>query len=175
MSKRKAGISINNSGSKQHKDDQLSPEQVFNRFSIALFDFEKSIDYAEEAAKHSPGELAHEALLFAAIVCYYRPFTPNEKKSNPLAASMLKLEDFSPLTSDQAELHQHCKDLRNQALAHSGYESNPTRLHSSGVIVSRPFALLSNAPEIPDLVALARKLADECHNKRADHVRNSAP
>jgi hypothetical protein len=148
--------------------------QAFNRLSIAVFDFEKSIAYAEEAARYSPEDLAHEALLFSAIVCYYRPFSPNEKKNSP-AASQLKLEEFSPLTAAESELHERCKELRNKALAHSEYEFNPTDLHPSGVIASRPFSLLSHAPEIPALVALARKLADECQNKRANHARNTAP
>jgi hypothetical protein len=153
----------------------MTAEQVFNRFSIALFDFEKSIAYAEEAARHSPGGLTHEALLFAAIVCYYRPFSPNEKDKSSPAASQLKFEEFSPLTSAEYELHECCKALRNKALAHSEYEFNPTRLYASGVIASRPFALLRHAPAISALVALARKLADECHNKRASHVRKPTP
>jgi hypothetical protein len=148
---------------------------AFNRFSIAVFDFEKSIAYAEEAARHSPGALAHEALLFSAIVCYYRPFSPNEKNKNSPAASQLKLEEFSPLTATESALHERCKELRNKALAHSEYEFNPTRLRPSGVIASRPFSLLCHAPEIPALVTLTRKLVDECHNKRANHVRNAAP
>ena len=139
------------------------------------FDFEKSIAYAEKAARHSPGDLAYEALMFAAIVCYYRPFSPNEKSKNAPAASQLKLEEFSPLSAAESGLHERCKELRNKALAHSEYEFNPTRLHPSGVIASRPFALLRHAPAIPALVALARKLANECHNKRANHVRNAAP
>ena len=153
----------------------MTAGQAFNRFSIAVFDFEKSIAYAEEASRHSPGDLAHEALLLSAIICYCRPFSPNEKNKNSPAASLLKLEEFSPLTAAEAELHKRCKELRNKALAHSEYKFNPTRLHPSGVIISRPFSLLSHAPEISALVALARKLADECHHKRANHVRNAAP
>jgi hypothetical protein len=147
----------------------MTAGQAFNRLTIAIIDFKKSIDYAEEAAQYSPSDLAHEALLFSAIVCYYRPFSPNEKKKDSAAASQLKLEDFSPLTTAESELHERCKELRNKALAHSEYEFNPTRLRPSGVIASRPFSLLSHAPEIPALVALARKLINECHNKRANH------
>ena len=153
----------------------MATEQAFNRFSIAVFDFEKSISYAEEAARHSRSDITHEALLFAAIVCYFRPFSPNEKSKSSSAASQLTLEDFSPLTPSESELHERCKQLRNKALAHSEYDFNPTRLHPTGVIASRPFALLHHAPAIPALVALARKLADECHNKRANHVHDAAP
>ncbi len=152
----------------------MTTEQAFNRFSIAVFDFEKSITYGEEAMKHLPSELAYEALLLASIVSYYRPFSQNEKNKNSSAISQMKLEDFLPLTTKEAELHEHCKNLRNKALAHSEYELNPTRLSSTGVIISRLFSLLLHAPAITDLVALARKLADECHHKRANYIRNVA-
>lgn len=150
----------------------MASELAFNRFSIAVFDLEKSIEYAEEAQRHSQSDLAHEALLFSAIVCYYRPFSPNEKDKSAKSESRLRLEDFSPLTRAESKVHEKCKELRNKALAHSEYDFNPTRRLSSGVIASKPFALLSHAPSISALVALARKLANECHAKRAEHVRN---
>ena len=154
----------------------MTTERTFDRLSIAVFDFEKSITYAKEAERHSPSRpTAYEALIFAAIVCYYRPFSPNEKDKNSPAASQVSLEDFSPLTSDEAILHERCRELRNKALAHSEYQFNPTRFHQSGVIASKPFALLSHAPAIPALVALSQKLADECHNERAAYARNRAP
>ena len=154
----------------------MTTEAVFNRLSIALRDFEQAIAFAEEAQRHSSATLAHEALIFAAIVSYYRPFSPNEKEKNALATSQLRLEDFSPLSGSESTLHAKCKELRNQALAHSEYKRNPTRLDTSvGVIASRTFSLLSHAPNLEALAALARKLADECHHKRADYVRKSAP
>ncbi len=154
----------------------MTTEAAFNRLSIALRDFEQAIAFAEEAQHHSAATLAHEALTFAAIVSYHRPFSPNEKHKNAPATSQLKLVDFSPLSSAESALHEKCKELRNQALAHSEYKHNPTRLDTSlGVIASRPFSLLSHAPNLEALAALARKLADECHHKRADYVRQNAP
>lgn len=152
----------------------MTTETVFNRLSIAVRDFEQAIAFAEEAQRHSSATLAYEALVFTAILSYYRPFSPNEKDKNAPAISQLKLEDFSPLSRGELELHEKCKELRNQALAHSEYKHNPTRLDTSvSVIASRPFSLLSKVPNIVALAALARKLAEECHHMRADYVRQN--
>jgi hypothetical protein len=146
-------------------------EPQFNRFSIALFDFEKAISYAEEAQKHLPNSLAHEALIFTAVISYYRPFSPNEKDKSAPAASRLKPSDFSPFSSDENEIHEKCEQLRNKALAHSEWSHNPTRLTAdTGVIVSRPFNLLQHAPDLDALIRLARRLSQECHAIRANSV-----
>lgn len=152
---------------------KLTTEADFNRLSITVRDFEKAIMFSEEALRHPYGALAYEALVFTSIVSYYRPFSPNEKGENPLASSLLKIEEFASLTREELVLHEKCKELRNQALAHSAYKYNPTRLDASlGVVASRPFSLLSHAPELTALMALAKKLADECHHKRANYMRN---
>ncbi|MBP0713513.1 hypothetical protein ABXK61_09330 [Burkholderia sola] len=147
-------------------------EAKFNRLSIAVRDFEKCIEFAEEAKGHSQSSLAYEAIVFAAIVCYYRPFSPNERGPAE-ATSKLELGDFANLTAPETELHEKCKRLRNKAIAHSEYKYNPTRLDtSSGVIASMPFSLAQNEPNLAALSTLARKLAEECHHMRADYVRN---
>lgn len=154
----------------------MTTEPAFNRLSIAVCDFEQAAAFADEAQRQSHAELAYEALVFAAIVSYYRPFSPNEKDENAPAASCVKIEDFSPLSNDEASLHKTCKKLRNQALAHSEYRHSPTRLNvSTGVIASRSFRLLARAPDVAALSALAQKLATECHHKRADYVRRMRP
>lgn len=149
----------------------MTDEATFNRLSISIRDFEKAIAFAEEAQCTPLANLAHEALMFSAIICYYRPFSPNERVANVKAKSQLKLEEFRGLTDDEIALHEKCKDLRNQALAHSEYKHNPTRLDESvDVIASRPFSLLSQSPDMRALSDLARKLADQCHHRRADYV-----
>ena len=153
----------------------MTADAKFNRLSISVHDFEQAIAFSEEAQRSSPGSRSYEALVFAAIVCYYRPFSSNEKDKDASAISKLELDDFSPLTIDEAGVHEKCKELRNQALAHSGYRHNPTSLNTrSRVISSRPFSLLSHAPNLVTLINLAQKLAKECHGKRADYVRDSA-
>lgn len=147
-------------------------EPQFNRFSIALCDFEKAISYAEEAQRYLPNTLAHEALIFAAVICYYRPFSPNEKDKSAPATSRLIPSDFSPFSPDENEIHEKCEQLRNKALAHSEWSHNPTRFKAdTGVIVSRPFDLLQHAPDLDALIGLAKRLSQECHTNRANFVR----
>lgn len=154
----------------------MTTESEFNRYSIALFDFEKAVAYATEAKTHSAATLTHEALLFAAIVSYYRPFSPNEKNKNSLAASQLTTNSFSPFTPEDISLHGKLKELRNKALAHSEIQFNRTRRDpETGIISSRPFTLLSQPIDIVGLIVLASKLAEECHHKRADHVCRHRP
>lgn len=149
----------------------MATTQEFNRLSIAYFDWQKSLDFAKEARKHMPNTTAYEALLFAAIVCYYRPFSPNEKGANPPAASQLKIEDFSVLSQDELTLHENCKSLRNKALAHSEFALNPTKLcETTGVIASRPFSLLAQPFDLEAFIQLLSKLELACHHKRADHL-----
>ena len=149
----------------------MTTREQFNRLSISIRDFEQAVAYAERAATTSRGALEYQALLFSAIVSYYRPFSPNERKSTAAASSLLSVTDFSTLMSEELALHDKCKVLRNKALAHSEYEVNPTELDvSSGVITSRPFDLLAHAPDPVELAALARRLAQSCHHWRADHI-----
>lgn len=152
----------------------MTSAQEFNRLSIAFFDWRKSLEFANEARKHSQNTTEYEALLFAAIVCYYRPFSPNEKGANPPAASHLKIEDFAALSEEELVLHENCKTLRNKALAHSEFALNPTKLSDAmSVIVSKPFSLLSQPFNLEVFVQLLSKLERTCHNKRADHLREN--
>lgn len=149
----------------------MTDEAKFNRFSISMKDFEKANTFLNEARNHSFGSVVHEALVFAAIICYYRPFSPNERDPNSAAASQLTLSDFSPLTSEETRVHEKCKELRNKALAHSEFKYHPTSLDiDSGVISSALFSLVGQAPDLARLAELISKLTEQCHNKRADYV-----
>ena len=150
----------------------MTDEAKFNRFSISLQDFQKTVEFLAEAKNHQFGSLVHEALVFSAIVCYYRPFSPNERAPNPPAASQLSLSDFSPLSANELSIHETCKELRNKALAHAEFKYHPTGLdRETGVISSALFSLVGRAPDLEALASLAQKLVTECHNKRADYVR----
>lgn len=150
----------------------MATAQECNRYSIAVFDWQKSLLFAKEAREHLPNTTVYEALLFAAIACYYRPFSPNEKGANPPALSHLRIEDFPALSEQEQALHESCKTLRNKALAHSEFTFNPTRLcETTGIIASKPFSLLSQPFDIESFVQLVSKLELACHHKRADHVR----
>lgn len=146
----------------------MSSEAEFNRWSISVRDFEKAVAYADEAQKHSTATLTHEALALAAIVAYCRPFSQNEKDTNAQALSRIKIEHFTPISANERDSHEGWIALRNQALAHSEFSRNPTRLNpASGVISSQPFSLLLHAPDMAELAVLAQRLANECHHKRA--------
>jgi hypothetical protein len=56
----------------------IATDRDFNRYSIATFDLEKALEFATEARQHPANSVIHEALLFAAIVSYSRPFSSNE-------------------------------------------------------------------------------------------------
>lgn len=149
-------------------------EAKFNRFSISLKDFEKANSFLSEARNHGFGGVVHEALTFAAIICYYRPFSPNEKSQPAPATSQLTLADFQPLSSDELAIHEKCKELRNKALAHSEFTYHPTSLDpDTGVISSKLFSLVGLAPDLAKLSVLIGKLMEQCHNRRADYVRTA--
>jgi hypothetical protein len=146
-------------------------EPKFHRFSISLKDFEKAAEFLAEAQRHQCGSLVHEALVFAAIICYYRPFSSNEKDSFAPAAKQLTLSDFSKLSVEEFTIHDTCKELRNKALAHAEFKYHPTRLNpETGVILSARFSLVREAPDLAALANLAQKFAAECKHKRADFV-----
>src|SRR5688572_13980645 len=117
----------------------ISSEQEFNRFSISAWDFEQACRYLAAAQNYLPNSVEYEALLFAGIVSYARPFSSNERDANARAARRVRLSAFEPLSDEERKLHDRCILLRDKALAHSEIELNPTRLNSdTGVVKSRP-------------------------------------
>ena len=149
----------------------IASEEQFNRFSISAYDFQRAIDFATEGIKHPANTIIYEALLFAAIMCYWRPFSPNERGDAAEAAKRITLDQLGiNLAADELRLHEGCKSLRNEALAHSAWERNPTRLRDSGVVASRPFSLLTPPFDLPALIRLAEKMRAACEHRRADFV-----
>lgn len=152
----------------------MTDDAKFNRFSISITDFEKAEAFLVESKRHQYGDLIHEALVFSAIICYFRPFTHNEKDPASAAAAKLELSDFPPLSSDELLIHEACKELRNKALAHAEIKFYPTQLNrETGIISSATFSLVGKAPNLDALTDLVRKLISECHNERADYVRST--
>jgi|GEM_PF-989750 len=158
----------------------ISSEAELNRYSIAVRDFEDAQRFLCAARNHGIDSIEYEALLFAAIISYWRPFSLNEKSKSAAASVRLDIQNFGTLSENQKELHRNCENLRNKALAHSEYEYNPTRLRPSGVFVSSPFSLLGSS-QIRDpgsvhnmdlFQQLLEKLIDSCHAMRAAYVSN---
>jgi hypothetical protein len=151
-------------------------EQKLNRYSISLQDFSKAEGFLAEAKKHEYGGLAHEALVFTAIICYCRPFSPNEKKTKAgepeaKASSSLNLDDFSALSPMELNIHERCIELRNKALAHAEFKYHPTSLDmDTGAISSTVFSLVGKVPDLDLLSRLIEALIEQCRNRKADYV-----
>lgn len=156
----------------------ISTEAELNRYSIAVRDFEDAQRFLCAARNHGIDSIEYEALLFAAIISYWRPFSLNEVRKPAAASVRLDIQNFGTLSEDQKKLHENCGNLRNKALAHSGYEYNPTQVRPSGVIVGGRFSLLgssqirgSGSVHNMDLFQqLLEKLIDSCHAMRAAYV-----
>lgn len=143
----------------------------FHRFSISVQDFENAAKYLAEAKEHQYGSLVHEALVFSAIICYFRPFTRNENDPKSAAASKLELSDFQPLSPSELELHKVCEQLRNKALAHSEISHHPTSLDlETGVVRSAIFSIVGRAPDLGALAQFIEKLRRQCQTTRANYV-----
>jgi hypothetical protein len=122
----------------------INNDRELNRYSIALRDFEKTIEFLKQAENHLDNSLVYESLLTCAVLYYYRPFSLNERDASAKATSRISIESFSHLTQDDLALHKHCEALRNKTLAHAEWLSYPTRRCSeTGVVVSRVYSILS--------------------------------
>jgi len=146
-------------------------EKKFNRIAISLTDFERAKDFLKESQNHSCGSIAYEALVFTAIVCYFRPFSQNEKDRNSRAAVKLDLSDFQPLTDTEKSVHDQCMDLRNKALAHAEIKYHTTDFDTVTGAVSRTiFTCTGNSPDLHQLSALIDKFIQQCRNRVADYA-----
>ncbi len=153
---------------------QIKTEKEFNRYSIAISDFEQTVKFLEESENHKINTRTYQALLTCAIIYYYRPFSQNERNKDSQALSKISITNFENLTEEELTLHEHCKRIRNKALAHAEWSNYPTKLHkNTGVISSRPYNILSEPIGCSELCILSKKLMEQCHHLRADYVRNN--
>jgi hypothetical protein len=143
--------------------------QKFNRYSIALNDFQKASSYALKAGSYGMETLEYDALVFAAVVSFYRPFSQNERTMPAGAATKLKIEDFPPLSEEELVFHDQIKTLRNKVFAHAEFDLHPTGINEiTKVISSNPFPATLVPPEVVALAKLANKFIDFCHKIRGD-------
>lgn len=150
------------------------PETKINRFSIAVRDFENARKYLAALERHTMPSVEHEALLLAAIIAYWRPFSPNEKGKAPKADPSLTIADFGDLTPAQIELHETLKQIRNKGLAHSEFEFNPTQFNPrSGVYSGRTFSVVDQNINLALFASTLKLFEDICHGRRASHSRNA--
>jgi hypothetical protein len=153
----------------------ISSNGELARYSISVHDFEKALKFISAAKKHGKSSVEYEALMMAAIVSYYRPFSSNERSSKegtkPLKAkSSLSIDDFGPLTDFQKELHERFKTLRNKLLAHSEFAYNPTSFDPETKIFSgKTFSLLNETFDLDSIEAILKSFEEICHKKRGDY------
>lgn len=150
----------------------IRSDKELNRYSISIIDFEKAIEFLQEAEKFSQDTPAFEALVTAGIIAYCRPFSANELNKKAEAVSKITIESFSYISDKEISLHDLCMKVRNKAIAHSEWLKHPTRRdHQSNIIRGRHYSILSEQIDRVLLVKLARKLYDQCDNFRADYLR----
>lgn len=81
------------------------PEMI--RVHIASREFKAAQNFVAAACNHPETEIENEVLLLAAIVCYARPFSQNERGSRSLAHSTLSIDVTVALrNSADVELHE---------------------------------------------------------------------
>jgi hypothetical protein len=152
----------------------MSPE-LFHRLTIATsHDMDNAAKYARQAKVTSPGELAYDALIQMAIICYCRPFGPNQRgRSDGPAADRVPGLPLG-LTAEQVELHQTLMDFHNRAIAHSEFQLNPTSYDEKNFVISlRPFSIhqVPDFQTLPDrLVALCEAITDKWHAIRFSYL-----
>src|SRR5436309_9472689 len=104
-------------------------EKKFNRTHLSILDFEQAQRFMAAAREQPVASVEHEALLLAAIICYGRPFSGNERERNAAAASKLAPE-LVVLTSNDRALHDRILTLRKKAVAHAESKYNPMKFVS---------------------------------------------
>jgi hypothetical protein len=115
--------------------------------------------------------VSHRSIIYANInIYYFRPFSPNEKEPNAAAISKIEIESFTELTTDELQLHERCKEIRNKAVAHAEWIYYPTRLHATGVISSRFWNIISDPIDWVAVRSLATQLLKQCNQLRGSFV-----
>jgi len=114
----------------------------FRRTQISMGDFLTAIRFLKTARVHAISSTEHETLLMAAVICYARRFTGNEKAAGARATSRLALP--TPKGED-GKLHRRIIRARNKAVAHaesSHYRVDyvPPFISSSGGVRAPKFA-----------------------------------
>lgn len=142
------------------------------RFSISLRDFEKAHQYLVGARRHLETTIEYEALLFAAIVSYCRPFSGNERGKPLRATKRLLIKDFAPLSEEDEHIHAQLHEARNKRLAHSEFDSNPTSFSPETGMFSGKASTLPSV-NLDKFEQVVLRFIDVCHTKRADYSRHA--
>jgi len=102
------------------------------RMHLSATDFSQAVRFIDAARNAAPTSDERWGLLLAAIVCYARPFSPNERRLSAAADSRLQMDakmlrTILANTSDR-KLHRRILRLRNKVVAHSESKYSSFRL-----------------------------------------------
>src|SRR6267142_2527346 len=104
----------------------ISNKQQLNRYTIGCGDFSKALEYLKASKNYQPNTIIYEALLFAGIVTYFKPFSENERSNLTDVTSKISIEELMNLSDSENKLHERCKTLRNKAVVHPEFRFNTT-------------------------------------------------
>jgi hypothetical protein len=152
------------------------------RVHISARDFDKAFEFAEAAGKHDVASLEHEALLLAAIVCYGRPFSGNDKGKHAKADSELTGVDIPAVLGVDYDLHKRIVLVRHKAVAHSLSEHYPVSLMPPTVgepgmrsvgFVSRSWHPVNEQIDLEAFARIAKAMAWKCRSMLLDSTRGA--
>jgi len=151
---------------------QSISREKFNRFTIAVDDFEDALKYLNAAAKFDDMSGEHEGLLIAAVICYARPFSFNEKKGQlSEAAPSIQWAEVAPTDSRFLELHDRLIEFRNKAVAHSEFKYYPvTHIEGSNLISQGRFKLSNEGLDLKLFSELAEEMRKNSGTKSFVYV-----
>lgn len=157
--------------SNMQQRDRTTTEKLdrqFHRLLISKKDMEKAIAYLSAAAKtHTAGDSdATAGLIAAAIVAYARPFSGNR---NHARVTPNPPHPDRWLTREEKDLHKRIVELRNEVIAHSDADRNPTKVseyRDTGFLVSsRVYDPIFEVEDIPRFLALSTKVLRSFEDK----------
>lgn len=150
-------------------------ESELLRLQLSVRDFEDSRDFIDAAKKHDVSSPEYSALVMAAIICYARPFTNNERtdkkgdKDQPEVAPTLRLEEPSSVLGQDVRLHEDIKRMRNKAVAHSEWSHNQVRIVptcTAGIaFAGRKWHIVDEDVDLAAFRRIAEAMRQYCINK----------
>ena len=147
----------------------VEAERQYNRVTLSERDFRQAEAFLAAYDTGLPN-VQQEALLLAAVVCYARPFTSNEKKADAKAVCRLPVDPESFLSADQMSLHNRLMTLRHKAVAHAEFDLDPVELlevYPDGMSTRGPyFDILQQELDISLFQTVAEAMFCRCRDLR---------
>jgi hypothetical protein len=148
----------------------------FSRTHIAREDFEGAAKFIDAARRYTIATIEYEALLHAAIIAYARPFSGNERGSDPPSDAKIDPALVALLGADLA-LHERILHVRNKMIAHAEVAANPVAIVavksnfdvSAGFVTqSRRWHILDEQIDLDVFHRIAKAMSQQCINRQFD-------